>query len=158
MVFLVSLVIIGAGVAFGSYVWVVAGEFDLVVWSIEEGGLSLSYMPGKGPVSITLKVDAGYIRGSRRTWVMVYPGATKRIIGAPSVPPPEHLFASAGLPLGKSDPIGLCNIYGDVGKDLKQSIVLYLQYEIGKSSEVRDALQQLFDATDYPWLTQVLDR
>ena len=144
--------------ALGSYLWVVDGKFHPIVWSIEEGGLTLSYIPGKGPVSTTLKVDAGYVRGSRRTWVVVYPGATNRIIGAPSIPSPEDLFADAHIPLGYSDPIGLCNIYEDVGESQKEGVVWVLQYRSRESSDVRDTLRKLFDAGEYPWLVKVLDK
>lgn len=143
-------------VTFGWQYWVITGKFKLIEWSIDEGGLTLSYMPGKGPVSTTLYIDAGYVRGCTRTWVMKHPGATNRFIGAPSVPTPEDLFKSARIPTGKSDSIGLCNIYNDVGDAQKESIVANLQYETEKHTDVRKAIQKLFDSGNYPWLTKVL--
>lgn len=157
VIIFICLVIAGVGITFCWQLWLIDGMFHPIQWSIEEGGLTLSYIPGKGPLSNYLYVEARYIRGSQRTWVMTYPGSTNRIIGAPTVPPPEDLFASARIPLGESDPIGLCNFYDDASENQRLQIVGNLQYDTEKSSEVRHKLQQLLDAGNHPWLIKVLD-
>jgi hypothetical protein len=145
------------GTIFVCQLWVTAGYYHPVAWSTAEGGLTLSYIPGKGMLPTSLIVDGGYTRGSNRTWTVVYPGATNRLFFAPPVRPPEELFAGARIPMGKSDPIGLCNLYSDVGTTQKEDIIADLRERIDNGAEVRASLRELFDGGDYPWLVSVLD-
>jgi hypothetical protein len=156
VVLVVAAVVVGT--IFVCQLWVTAGYYEPVAWSTAEGGLTLNYIPGKSSLPPSLIVDGGYTRGSERTWMVVWPGATDRRFFAPPVRPPEELFAGARIPMGKSDPIGLCDLYSDVGTTQKEDIIADLRERTDNGAEVRASLRELFDSGDYPWLVSVLDK
>lgn len=135
--------------------WRASGAFVPVVWSTGDGGLILSYIPGKDPRGITLVAGDSYQRGAVKEWKVVDSGATERFLGAPSIPPIEELFSRATIPSGRSTALGLCKLYKDVGDRQRESIIAELRDMIRESAEVEAKVKELWQGGEYPWLGEL---
>ncbi|HNQ24811.1 MAG TPA: hypothetical protein PKK06_17150 [Phycisphaerae bacterium] len=150
---------------FGWLMYRLNGATRIMVWQIEEGGLTLTYFPLKNQA--TLLVGDQYARGSKRTWKMTDPGASKRLVGAIPAPSPEELFSRARVSdvdtsgsadcgpdskygLTCSSGAGLVNLYTDVTDPQRSNILWMLEYACETNADYCVFVSQVRDLAGEP--------
>ncbi len=149
----IGSVLLAAFIGVSWMMWLIDGAFQYVVWENQSASLTLKHLPAKN-ISYFV-VSESYEPGTTNVWTMTRPGASKRWVGAPTIPAAETVYSSAFTEVRESNLLGLISYYEDASPAQRLDIASHLEWK-AETSDVMPMLKKRFEEGRAPWLQEVI--